>query len=96
MTVVFSEGMAWVFELIGVFGFVLYVANYSLLSFGLVSSDSARYFILNFWAASFVLVGLSVNFNLPSALIQLFWIAISTVGIASRLWLRPQKPASVL
>ena len=72
------------FEVIGVTGFVLYVINYGLLTIGRLSLDQAGYFILNWLAATFVLIGLMSSFNLTSALIQVFWIAISSWGIYVR------------
>ena len=70
---------------IGVCGFVLYVVNYTLLTLGWVSGDSVQYFAVNFVAAALVLIGLSGNFNLASALIQSFFITMSTLGIAIRI-----------
>lgn len=74
----------FLFEIVGVLGFVLYVLNYSLLTFHKVHSGDAVYFALNLCAASCVLVGLLVSFNLASALIQMFWVAISVTAIALR------------
>ncbi|WP_390910919.1 hypothetical protein [Pseudosulfitobacter sp. SM2401] len=74
-----------VFEMIGVAGFALYVINYSLLTLRFMDGHSLSYFILNLLAAAFVLVGLTVSFNLASAMIQLFWVAMSSLGIALRL-----------
>lgn len=73
------------FEAIGVAGFALYVINYGLLTFQKITSASNTYFVLNLAAASLVLVGLTHSFNLASALIQLFWIAISLVAIVLRI-----------
>ena len=73
-------------ETIGVCGFLLYVVNYTLITTGLVSSDSVHYFCINFLAAAFVLIGLSSDFNLASALIQSFFIVMSVLGIAIRLF----------
>jgi hypothetical protein len=70
---------------IGVCGFVLYVVNYTLLTLGWVSGDSVQYFAVNLVAAALVLIGLSGNFNLASALIQSFFITMSTLGIAIRI-----------
>ena len=70
---------------IGVCGFVLYVVNYTLLTVGWVSGDSVQYFAVNLVAAALVLIGLSSNFNLASALIQSFFITMSTLGIAIRI-----------
>jgi hypothetical protein len=70
---------------IGVCGFVLYVVNYTLLTLGWVSGDSVQYFAVNLVAAALALIGLSGNFNLASALIQSFFITMSTLGIAIRI-----------
>ncbi len=73
-----------VYEAIGVIGFILYVGNYALLTFNKLNSEDAMYFILNWVAATCVLIGLMSSFNLASALIQVFWIAISSWGIFIR------------
>jgi hypothetical protein len=79
------------FEIIGVIGFCLYVMAYTLLTLRLLAGDSPKYFMLNLLAATCVLVGLSASFNLASALIQLFWVVMSLVGITLHL-LRPARP----
>lgn len=75
-------------ELLGVLGFLLYVLNYTLLTFRVLSGDSLIYFMINFCAASFVLIGLSTSFNLAAALVQVFWICMSTLAIVLRLFRR--------
>ncbi len=72
-------------ELIGVGGFFLYVANYTMLTLRILTGDCLLYFALNVAAASMVLIGLSASFNLASALIQTFWVVMSLIGIAMRL-----------
>lgn len=72
-------------EVIGMTGFALYVMNYTMLTLHLVCSKTVRYFAVNLTAASCVMVGLTASFNLPSAMIQGFFITISTVGIIIRL-----------
>lgn len=81
---------AQIYELIGVSGFVLYVGNYFLLTAGKLAAEQPAYFVLNGLAATFVLVGLMNTFNLASALIQVFWIAISIWGIYLRFGRRNQ------
>lgn len=66
---------------IGVLGFALYVLTYSLLTLRVLQGCSPRYFALNLAAASCVLIGLTGNFNLASAMIQLFWVAMSLLGL---------------
>lgn len=73
------------FEVIGIIGFAMYVLNYFLLTLNWVTSQSTRYFTMNMLAAIFVLIGLTHSFNLASALIQAFWIAISIFAIVIRL-----------
>ena len=74
-----------VIGVIGVIGFSLYVMNYCLLTFHRLTSHSKLYFVINLMAASMVLIGLTHSFNLAAALIQLFWIVISTTAIIVRL-----------
>lgn len=71
-------------ELLGLAGFALYVINYTLLTLRHISGDSLLYFVINISAASLVLIGLSNSFDLASALIQSFWIAMSLLGIMMR------------
>ena len=72
------------FDAIGVFGFGLYVVNYTMLTFHRVTSHCKRYFAINLIAASMVLIGMMFSFNLASALIQVFWIGISMTAIVMR------------
>jgi hypothetical protein len=75
----------FVVNVIGVIGFSLYVMNYCLFTFHRLTSHSKLYFVINLMAASMVLIGLTHSFNLAAALIQLFWIVISTTAIIVRL-----------
>jgi len=72
-------------EVAGVAGFGVYVSNYLMLTFRVLTGDCIIYYTLNVAAASLVLTGLMNSFDLASALIQIFWICISTVGIFMRL-----------
>lgn len=72
------------YELVGVIGFVLYVLNYTLLTFQKLTSEHVSYFVINWFASSLVLIGLMHSFNLAAALIQMFWIVISSVAIVIR------------
>lgn len=71
-------------EIIGVVGFAIYVLNYTMLTTRVLSGDCIAYFSINLCAASLVLIGLSTNFNLASALIQLFFITMSILAIVLR------------
>lgn len=78
-------------QTIGVFGFCLYVLAYSMLTLRYLTPSSVRYFILNLTASTCVLVGLTVSFNLAAALIQLFWVAMSLIGIMLHV-VKPIRP----
>lgn len=86
-----------VFRIIGVVGFGLYVANYSLLSSRVINSDSAGFFLVNTLAASCVLASNYIEFNLASVMIQVFWIAIGIKAmiIRRRYVKRMQRPTVV-
>ncbi len=84
-----------VFEYIGIAGFALYVMNYALLTLRCLNGNCIVYFIVNLAASSFVLISLMNTFNLASAMIQVFWVLMSLIGIAMRLGGRrgPSHPA---
>ena len=65
-------------QLVGLLGFCCYVTSYCCLSFGILTSEHLRYYILNTMAALLVLTSLSHEFNLASAMIQGFWITIGS------------------
>ncbi len=97
MTSIIAVSNPFLFEMIGVAGFGLYVMNYTLLTFHKLHSHDALYFAINLVAASMVLCGLMVSFNLASAMIQAFWVVISLTAIIVRLRRRitsaPTTPA---
>lgn len=74
-----------IFEAIGIAGFILYVANYAMLTLRVINGHSVIYFAINLAASSAVLIGLSVSFNLAAAMIQIFWVVMSLIGIAIHL-----------
>lgn len=75
----------------GLFGFALYVLSFLLLSTGHITSATHGYFALNLAAAVCVILSLSVDFNLSSALIQGFYVVISLGAMA----MRARRPSPV-
>jgi hypothetical protein len=75
----------------GTLGVILYLGAYGALQAGLIRGSSLTYTLLNLCAAASVLFSLMETWNLYSALIQGFWIAISIMGIGRRLWLRSRR-----
>lgn len=69
------------FDTIGLLGVLFYVGSYAALQLGWLDGSSLPYSLLNGCAASLVLISLTHNFNLASAVIQIVWIIISLLGI---------------
>ena len=77
--------------IIGNLGAALYVISFGLLSYKIISGNSCLYYSMNIAAASMVLFSLSVDFNLASALIQIFWILIGLSGLVLHLNRSPDE-----
>ena len=75
------------YDVVGLLGVLFYVTSYSALQFGKLDGNSVYYCILNGIAASLVLVSLTKDFNLASAIIQIVWISVSLCGLV-RFWKR--------
>lgn len=71
--------------LIGLAGVAGYVTSYLMLQLGFLDGNGARYSVANVLAAALVLVSLTDEFNLASALIQVIWIVIGVSGLALRM-----------
>jgi CRP-like cAMP-binding protein len=70
----------------GYLGVAFYVGAYAALQGGIIRGAGYLYALLNLVAASLVLVSLANAFSLSAAMVQIFWIAISAVGL-TRLFL---------
>jgi len=73
-------------EFAGLVGVAFYISSYAMLQAGLLRGSGYAYAILNLLAASLVLVSLFAAFNRSSAIIQIFWIVISVLGIGRKIW----------
>lgn len=69
------------YNVIGLLGASMYLLSYFLLNTRKLSGDSINYISMNIVAAICVSISLVEYYNLPSLIIQLFWIVISIVGI---------------
>ncbi len=67
--------------LIGYAGVVVVLITYGLLASGRLSNNDWRYPVLNIVGTLGIVVSLFEEWNLPSMVSQLVWIAISIVGI---------------
>ena len=76
---------------IGLIGFLLYVGGFFCLCAGKLDSSRPLYFGLVLAASTCVLVSLWADFNLSAALIQGFYILMSTGGLL----LRRRRPSAM-
>lgn len=76
---------------VGVIGFLTYMAAFTALQMEWLDGHGLSYSALNVIAAALVLVGLAVDFNLASALIQVSWIGIGLTGMAVRMRTRSTR-----
>ena len=68
-------------DLVGTVGTLIVVAAYFGTQIRRINSDDLAFPILNLIGSLLIGFSLLQNFNLASALMEVFWIAISLVGI---------------
>jgi len=78
---IYWEGWGPWSHFLGLAGVVVYIAAYFALQAGLIKGQGYSYAGLNTVAAVLVLISLAESFNLPSAIIQVTYIAISVLGM---------------
>ena len=71
---------AW-YDVVGSLGVAIIVVTYVLLQTERIRSEHVAYSILNAAGASLILVSLYFTFNLPSLIVEFFWLLISLYGI---------------
>ena len=80
-------------EALGLFGATIYSVSYILAAYDRLPSQSPLYYLSKLVAAILVLVSLSQNFNLASAVIQIFFVTVSIIGIFRHLDARRRSRA---
>ena len=71
---------AW-HDAIGILGVTIILIVYYLLQVERMKSDELVYSVTNLLGALLIVVSLMYTFNLASFVIEIFWIAISLIGI---------------
>jgi len=75
---------AW-YDILGTVGVAVIVLTYVLLQLERIRSDQLSYSLLNAAGALLILISLFYTFNLPSFIVEFFWLLISLFGIAKYL-----------
>jgi hypothetical protein len=69
------------YDILGTLGVGVIIITYVLLQIERVRSDQLIYSVLNAVGAALILVSLYFEFNLPSVVVEFFWLLISLFGI---------------
>lgn len=77
-------------NIVGIIGDILLVLAYFLLQSGRLSAKNLSFSMMNFWGAMGILFSLIFSWNLPAAVIEIVWGAISLFGMW-RLWQERRK-----
>jgi hypothetical protein len=73
------------YDILGTLGVGVIVLTYVLLQIGRVRSDQLAYSVLNAVGAVLILISLYYAFNLPSFIVEFFWLVISLFGVGKYL-----------
>lgn len=73
--------MLEVHDIIGLTGVGLILLAYFLLQIEKLKSESLVYSLLNLAGAGFILISLVSEWNLPSFVVEIFWLIISIYGV---------------
>jgi hypothetical protein len=76
--------MSW-YDILGTLGVAIIILTYVLLQIERLRSDQLAYSLLNAVGAALILVSLYFDFNLPSVVVEFFWLVISLFGIGKYL-----------
>ncbi len=71
---------AW-YDILGSLGVAVIILTYVLLQVGRLRSEHYAYSLLNAAGAAFILISLYYSFNLPSFIVEFFWLLISLFGL---------------
>lgn len=80
-------------EAMGLTGAMIYSVSYLAAAYDRLPSQSPLYYASKLVAACLVLISLAQNFNLASAVIQIFFITVSLIGILRHLDARRRQRA---
>jgi hypothetical protein len=75
---------AW-YDVIGTAGVAVIILTYILLQVERIRSDQLIYSLLNAIGAALILISLYYTFNLPSFIVEFFWLLISLFGVGKYL-----------
>ena len=84
-----------VFNIIGTSGVAFILLAYFLMQLGKITSKQLTYSLLNLIGASLIMISLLHRWNLPSAVIEICWISISSYGVYQALKVKKREKKNV-
>lgn len=69
------------YDFAGNVGVVLIIGTYLALQLGRMQSADRRFSLLNLVGAGLILLSLAFEFNLSAFIVEVFWAAISLIGL---------------
>ena len=82
---------AW-YDILGTLGVGVIILTYVLLQIERIRSEQVMYSLLNAIGALLIIISLYYSFNLPSFIVEFFWLLISLFGIGKYLVGRTARP----
>jgi predicted membrane protein len=79
-----------IFDVVGMSGVFFILLAYFLLQAEKIQSSQLAYSLLNLFGSSLIFISLMWTWNLPSVVIEFFWIIISLYGL-TKLVIRNRK-----
>jgi hypothetical protein len=75
-------------NILGIVGSAIVIVAYLAVARGSIAADSRPYYLANLLGAALIFVSLWWAWNLPAAIVELFWAAISVYGLVRATMLR--------
>ena len=88
----FIENSSHWHDILGLVGMVIVVSLYFGQQANLIDPKNLAFSLFNLIGGSLLLISLCFNFNLPSFIIEIFWVSISLIGIYNWLSIRKSVP----
>ncbi len=77
-------------NILGLIGSAIVIVAYFAVAHGRILANSAPYYLTNLAGAGLIFISLLWAWNLPAAVVEIFWAAISIYGLALPLFQRPR------
>lgn len=78
-------------NILGIIGSAIVIIAYLAVAHGSIAADSRPYYLANLIGAALIFASLWWAWNLPAAIVEVFWAAISAYGLLRPAMLRSRS-----